>query len=358
MKKILVGLVALSSGVAAWAEDLPADYTRYEWIQSDDENEQWIDSGYAPNADTVIRASFRLLARSEGWASILGAFSRNDSSSYGVVLRYYNASQVLNGLFCNNSYGEAQISCAADRDYVAVLKSGSLTIGETAKTITTIPGNFTKHPFSATIFLFGECNTDNSGNHVSRRLQKTRLYGVTMSENETLMRDFRPCANAAGEFGLWDAVEGRFYGNQGTKGDFTAGGLAYAKDAATGELVVKAGGTLTAEALAGVTALVQESTVETLEAGAVSSLNALTVKGGAFSLRDDKAATCAVRDAVTLAGGTELRLDVTEDGSDAITAGTLVLEDLVSPERPVTVAVRGVGTMAVGAARRIRISRT
>lgn len=345
MNKCLLGLAAFTAGWTAYTVDMPETYTHYGWIESDDVNEQWVNTEYTPTIDTVFTASFRLLERSEDWASILGAFNYHDQTGYGVVLRYHGSDQRLNGLFCNanNNHGEAQIDCSVGQDYVAELKAGGLTIGGTPAKITTVSGNLDN--YSTPIYLFAECDAGSV-----RRHQKTRMYGVTIAKGETLMRDFRPCKNEAGQFGLWDVVEGKFYGNQGDKGDFTAGGLTYTK--AAGAMVVSEGGRLTADDAKGVTSLTQEETVESLEAGVVSDLTSLTVKGGVFSLQDDKAATLAVSGTITLAGGVELKLDVTPTGVDAITAGTLNL-DSVTAENPIKLTVRGVGAAGVPAAQAI-----
>ena len=43
-----------------------------------------------------------------------------------------------------------------------------------------------------------------------------RLYSFKIYEGETLMRNFVPCIESAtGKAGLYDTVEGKFYGNAG-----------------------------------------------------------------------------------------------------------------------------------------------
>lgn len=49
------------------------------------------------------------------------------------------------------------------------------------------------------------------------RIYKTIIY----DSNGNMVRDFRPCIYN-GEVGMWDDIEGRFYGNQGT-GEFVGG---------------------------------------------------------------------------------------------------------------------------------------
>lgn len=49
-----------------------------------------------------------------------------------------------------------------------------------------------------------------------------KLYSAKLYYNGTLQRDYVPCINPSGVVGLYDLVEGKFYGNAGT-GAFTAG---------------------------------------------------------------------------------------------------------------------------------------
>ena len=49
-----------------------------------------------------------------------------------------------------------------------------------------------------------------------------KLYYFKLYSKGNIVRDFVPCINASGVAGMWDKVEGKFYGNNGT-GSFTAG---------------------------------------------------------------------------------------------------------------------------------------
>jgi len=231
--RVVLGFFFAFAACTAVAVDMPAGYIRLSWIESDSAK-QWIDTGYAPKSNTCIRASFRLGPRSGSWTSLFGVFNVNDDNNYGVNLRYNNdAATKLNGLFCNATYGQAQIACQAGTYYEVELKGDGLTVNGTTAAITTQPDKFSD--FVAPIYVFCECNRSGS-NLAARRHQALRLYSMEIVEidpttsNETVERNFIPCLNDLGKFGLWDSVEGVFYGNQASGADFT-GAIAYTAQA-------------------------------------------------------------------------------------------------------------------------------
>lgn len=67
-----------------------------------------------------------------------------------------------------------------------------------------------------TLCLFATSKTGTSN------LLDARLYSCQMYISDEAVRDFVPCIDPTGAIGLYDLVEGKFYGNAGT-GVFTAG---------------------------------------------------------------------------------------------------------------------------------------
>ena len=267
----LFNAVAMALSFAAGtalAVDLPANYTRLDWIESTNDGKQYINTGYSPVTGTCIRASFNLGERSANWASLFGVFEKNDNSSYGVLLRHRDNWQHLNGVFLNSSWGDATVACPAGEDYIVELKSGQVTIGSTVTSITSLDENLAN--YTAPIYIFCECNRKNDSTFEARRHQAYRLYSMTIVEidpdtgSETVKRNFIPCRTDGGANGLWDAVEGVFYGNQASGADFT-GGIIY-KAAANEKLTVQdASGTIE---LRGADAATSEVEVESAAAGA------------------------------------------------------------------------------------------
>ena len=254
-------IVAFAAGYAP-AVDLPANYTRLDWIESDAANKQWIDSGYHPQSTTVIRASILAKTRKGDWTTFFGVM-KDDKSNNSVVFRYFNNSN-FNGIFCNSNYAEAGIPSTANMEYEVELKSGSLTVTGSAATTKTITTG--ESPVDAPIYIFCQNKYASASNTSSPdRHQPMRLYSMTISEGDTQKRNFIPCINDLGAYGLWDTVEGVFYGNNGNKGDFT-GGVIY-KAAANEKLTVQnASGTIE---LRGADAETSEVEVQTLAAGSL-----------------------------------------------------------------------------------------
>lgn len=246
----------------ALAVDLPANYTRLDWIESDAAGLQWIDSGYRPQSTTVIRASILAKTRKGDWTTFFGVME-DDKSNNSVVFRYFNNPN-FNGIFCNSNYTEAGIPSTENMEYEVELKSGALTVtGSTAatKTITTV-----NNPVDAPMYIFCRNNYRSASNTSSPdRHQPMRLYSMTISEGDTQKRNFIPCINDSGAYGLWDAVEGVFYGNKASGADFT-GGVIY-KAAANEKLTVQnASGTIE---LRGADAATSEVEVQALAAGSL-----------------------------------------------------------------------------------------
>ena len=106
----------------------------------------------------------------------------------------------------------------------------TLTVGdrlrvEFMKNVCTVIKNgqvFYTHTFSASTFI----STVNLYLFLLPRstqyFGKIKLYSCEIYDGSTLVRDFIPCKNPSGAVGLYDTVNGTFYGNSGT-GAFTAG---------------------------------------------------------------------------------------------------------------------------------------
>lgn len=262
--KALVMAISFTAG-AALAVDMPANYTRLDWIESDATNQQWIDSGYHPTSDTVISASILARASNGAWSAFWGVTKDDKGDTYAVQLRYYDKSSDFNGIFCNSSYGEARIPAVANGEYEIELKRESLKVVGSQTTTKTINASGT--PIDAPLYIFCENNhtTTGDGSDNARRYQPMRLYSMTISEGDTLKRDFIPCIDDNGAYGLWDSVGGVFYGNKGTKADFT-GGVVYTAEPNNTLILQSVSGRVE---LRGADAATSEVEVESAAAGTV-----------------------------------------------------------------------------------------
>lgn len=90
--------------------------------------------------------------------------------------------------------------------------TGSYSVGSVSRTGLSFNAPSTSREF----YLFAY-NTGTGAQAHSERLYSCQIY-----DNGTLVRDFVPCKNPSNAVGLYELVNGQFYGNSGT-GSFTAG---------------------------------------------------------------------------------------------------------------------------------------
>lgn len=185
---------------------LPDGYVQLEYIEST--RTQYIDTGFNVTANTQIDMSGYVESYSTNFA-LFGARSAASSTNDTANLLLFMA----NGTIRSDYYGNS-ISATATI-------SGTFDIHRT-KNVTTVNSytltNAESTSFSGLpLFLFA-ANTNGSASLFG----SFRLYSCQIYDNETIVRDFIPCIDPSGEVGLYDTVDGLFYGNEGT-GAFIAG---------------------------------------------------------------------------------------------------------------------------------------
>ena len=293
---------------------------------------QWVDTGYAHDANTVVDLSvqFPALPAKNQWWSYFGARQNSSRGTQFGAWIYdpsgtdtYHYSGVRLTETTLNTNGWAPV--AVDTDYAVHLeKNGDCTINGVAFDM----GE--DGSAGLTDYLFA-INQDNAANFLSR----TRLFSCQMmskQENGRLesVRDFKPYRAANGMVGLLDQQTQRFHPVQGN-GVLNWGGIAYTKN---GTSLTIHEGTLAGRDLAGFTD-VEKITGEPLVAGAVTDYPSFALRAGTLDLQDATAKSVTITNSFTLAGGTTLALDVTAGGADSIAAGSVVLQ--ATAEKPVTI---------------------
>ena len=184
---------------------LPEGYAQVEYIQSS--GTQYIDTGFVPNQDTsVVTEVLFPTSASVNW--LFGARTESLSNSFGFlsVSNYYRADYGAN----QHSFGTA---VSYGSKFVIDFNKNVVTLnGETTGTLATATFSAPK-----TMVLFG-INTNGS----ITKSTGAKMYSCQIYDNGTLIRDYVPCKNIGGAFGLYDMVNGAFYQNAGS-GAFTAG---------------------------------------------------------------------------------------------------------------------------------------
>ncbi|MBQ9430507.1 MAG: hypothetical protein IJU44_03040 [Kiritimatiellae bacterium] len=292
---------------------------------------QWIDTGYLPTVDTKIEAHLNPSACTVSWAEFFGVMN-NDTSANAVTLRYYNNTAKLNGLFCNATYGEAQIEITPGTDLYVALEKNKLTVNDQTATITTV-----NTPYAGSIIVFAGHN----GTEV-RRNQAMKLYDLTISENGTPVHSYVPYVRSNGEAGLLDLLDENpdtaFHASLGSQSFFfdpkcsTIDGTVF---------TIYTGAFAADEVPVGCTRVEKTGPLGVSMSG-VTSYPALTIADGAFLVDDGTVQSFSVAGTMALGAGVRLGLDVTVTGNDTFTVGALDLTQ-VTDANPVLLLVNAVG---------------
>lgn len=179
---------------------LPSGYKRLEYIQSS--GTQYIDENFVPDENTKVVMDFQLVSPGTKNECIFGV---NGQYSF----RWYGASSVFrsNGKdsadfpssvssTAMHTVSKEPLTCTIDDEYSVTNTAGSVTLS---------------------LYLFAQHTATGALNYA-----KVRCYSRQVYQSGVLIRDYIPCQTVSGEIGLWDDVNGVFYGNAGT-GVFISG---------------------------------------------------------------------------------------------------------------------------------------
>ena len=220
MKTILKSLMAAVAGlfaVTAGAEvELPSGYTQLDYIEST--GQEYIDTKIDAAGDVTAVMDFMPLGYTGG--GYLGTCEGGDSSdwrfldsdAYGTIFDCGNA-RVNLGKDVSINNKRVTLSCGIENDRVTVRldDSAGLRIAEgSANSEGTIAAK--------SIRVFG---IHQGWGNPPDSCVAMRLYSLKLKKGGTLVRDFVPCQrDSDGAYGLYDRVEGMFYGNKSGKGAF------------------------------------------------------------------------------------------------------------------------------------------
>lgn len=179
---------------------VPSGYTELESIEGT--GTQYIDTGVSPTKSTKFQ--FAITMKALTGDVIIGDMT-NDNNDYrifnyqGAVYWDMRSSRLIAA--ANSLPVGERAEFEVGNNYVK--KNGIMLVSGDALTTLSIP---------QTIHVFG----------TGQGTCKAVIEYLTIWESDTRVRDFIPCKNPAGTVGLYDTVNGTFYGNSGS-GVFTAG---------------------------------------------------------------------------------------------------------------------------------------
>lgn len=180
------------------SSELPNGFTKLNYLSAT--GGQHIDTGYKPNNTTRIVCEF------EGGSGdhIFGARTSYLKDAFTVYWTASSTCQIANTEYALGSYtftGKHTIDMSGYKFIVD---------GITKKT-------YTAAEFQATYNFYIFACSNASGYEMNGKYYTFKIY-----DNGILVRDYIPCINVSGEYGMYDKVNKQFYGNAGT-GSFTGG---------------------------------------------------------------------------------------------------------------------------------------
>lgn len=191
---------------------LPRGYTKLEYIEST--GTQYIDTGFNPTYQTRVVTDLLMGA----YTSTAFAYGARDTSSQTAAKQFCLAAFTNANTIRCDYFGTSKNTTATGfsdgSTRVTVDQNKNVTTcGSTTVTNTAVSSGVCAY----SLWLF---TLNSTGDPAASG--KLKLYSCQIYDNGTMVRDFLPCANPSGEVGLWDDVNGVFYGNSGT-GAFVAG---------------------------------------------------------------------------------------------------------------------------------------
>lgn len=178
---------------------LPDGYTELQYLESS--GTQWIDTGVKPDQTYALKIKFQTEQSSSGGIAVSDA--NWQSNGFGI---WCNAAAFGNGTMPTTEWhGTTPIEIELSQQGLFV--NGNLTWTPDTATFT-VPANMT---------LFSL----NRNGSIAEKLTG-KIYFAQLFKAGKPVRNFIPCTNPSGIPGLYDLVDGKFYGNAGT-GVFLAG---------------------------------------------------------------------------------------------------------------------------------------
>lgn len=190
---------------------LPDGYTELEYIQSS--GTQYIDTGV--KIGSAGKAVMDMEILSTPTSRIMFAFGSSisgDSERYGVAyLKELTYWRNIHSTGTNSAVNFPTTLPAVGRHKIIKDRNKCTIDGEEM--------NAQQRTFTSTVNLYMLARNQAG---TAQYLMTARVYSFQLYQNDVVVRDFIPCRNSNNVVGMYDLVEGKFYGNSGT-GAFTAG---------------------------------------------------------------------------------------------------------------------------------------
>ena len=191
--------------------ELPDGYTQLEYIEST--GTQYINTGINPDQDTRAIVDVQIVSTPNADNQILSCRS-TETGPFWIIQVNKSTVTTWRTRYANQMYQDFSSNLDVYQRTLIDKNKNITTIGDEIKTFNYSQFNI---PYPLTIFARLTGNTN-----VIEAYSIARVYCCKIYRNEILLCDFIPCKNSMGNIGLYNLVNGQFYGNAGT-GIFTAG---------------------------------------------------------------------------------------------------------------------------------------
>ncbi len=184
---------------------------------------QWINTLIRPKSTLTIEIDFQIIDR----------ITSSDSQPFWGARDYYDPKQTFCGYYHYSSTNQVAMVFGNEQDTgwkdmtgnvferTTLKYVGNDGIYENGKKIASVSEEIFENFDNDTITIFGLFTRDTADRvRIDTRLQKMKLYGFKVYDNDILVRNFVPVSN--GKYCLLDEVENKIYKNQGM-GEFNGG---------------------------------------------------------------------------------------------------------------------------------------
>lgn len=194
---------------------LPDGYTQLQYIES--HGTEYIDTGFKPNQNTRLVLDVGKPTSGYDTAddsqSLFGARTAPNDNAYNFFMRSDGT-----GNPSLDDYGTTRQNTETQFTY----DRATIDKNKNVTSINSTTYTHTEQTFAClyTLYIFACNSSDVAGFMCTVRFYSMRIYSSSEDGNDLLIRNFIPVKNPDGEYGLYDLVDGKFYGNSGT-GAFT-----------------------------------------------------------------------------------------------------------------------------------------
>lgn len=187
--------------------ELPDGYTMLSYIEGT--GTQYINTGFKPNQNTRLILDIDIGSQPSYPTALFGSRNGDTASNASFVIFIMTASQF------RTDFGSATVNAN-------ISTSGRFLI-DTNKAICNINGTLyenTNTTFQSDYTL--SILTENDPSGYDTRITKGKIYSCKIYDNDILIRDYIPCLNSSNVAGLYDLINGVFYGDA-SGGTFISG---------------------------------------------------------------------------------------------------------------------------------------